>query len=99
MLVVDAHVHIWPDRRFMPEHVWETFHWVWGRHFLRTRDEGMTAALLEQAWDPAGQRVIAGWTRSAFSHQWRCPWTWPRRRRGCTIDPREEPAACRTRGQ
>ena len=59
MLVVDAHVHIWPDRRFMPEHVWETFHWVWGRHFLRTRDEGMTAALLEQAWDPAGQRVIA----------------------------------------
>lgn len=38
MLVVDAHVHLWPDRSYMPEHVWETYHWVWGRRMFGTRD-------------------------------------------------------------
>ena len=58
-VVVDAHIHVWPDRRFMPEHVWETFHWVWGRRFLGTSDPEMTEALLEEAWDPAGHKLIA----------------------------------------
>ena len=57
MLVVDAHVHLWPDRSYMPEHVWETFHWVWGRRMFGTRDEAHMAEILEDTWDPDGTRL------------------------------------------
>lgn len=58
MPVVDAHVHVWPDRSYMPEHIWETFHWVWGRRMLGTRDEADMAKVLEKTWDPGGIRLI-----------------------------------------
>jgi predicted TIM-barrel fold metal-dependent hydrolase len=59
VLVVDAHVHLWPDRSYMPEHVWETFQWVWGRRMFGTPTESAMAELLEGTWDPDGTRLVA----------------------------------------
>jgi predicted TIM-barrel fold metal-dependent hydrolase len=56
--VIDAHIHLWPSRDFMPAEVWDTYHWVWGRN-LRTRDATHTATLLEAAFDNDGSRLIA----------------------------------------
>jgi predicted TIM-barrel fold metal-dependent hydrolase len=42
----------------MPEHVWETFHWVWGRRMFGTRDEAHMAEILEGTWDPGGTRLV-----------------------------------------
>src|SRR4029077_15649151 len=58
MVTIDAHVHLWPDRRFMPAHIWDTFHWVWGRTMLGTRNDAEMQALLERTWDPTGRRLI-----------------------------------------
>jgi len=58
VLTVDAHVHLWPDRSYMPEHVWQTFHWVWGRRMLGRSDEAQMAEVLERTWDPGGTRLV-----------------------------------------
>ena len=43
----------------MPEHIWETFHWVWGRSFLGTSNAESTQGMLAQTWDSAGMRLVA----------------------------------------
>jgi uncharacterized protein len=58
MVTIDAHVHLWPDRRFMPAHIWDTFHWVWGRPMLGTHDDADMQRLLDRTWDPSGSRLI-----------------------------------------
>jgi predicted TIM-barrel fold metal-dependent hydrolase len=56
--VIDAHIHLWPSREFMPAEVWDTYHWVWGRSSGH-RDVAETEASLGEAFDPDGTQLIS----------------------------------------
>jgi predicted TIM-barrel fold metal-dependent hydrolase len=62
MTVIDAHIHIWGSREWMPEATWANWVRVWGKHRLlpQQRDQ----AYVEQHvfpgfWDPDGSKLVA----------------------------------------
>ena len=62
MTIVDAHVHVWGGRSFMPDLIWDTWLDVWGR--LRIPEEDRNKEFVErevfsQWWDPLGDKLVA----------------------------------------
>jgi predicted TIM-barrel fold metal-dependent hydrolase len=61
MRVVDAHVHIWGSREWMPEITWSSWVRVWGRHRLlpHQRDQAYVEEhVFPGFWDPDGHKLV-----------------------------------------
>ena len=61
MRVVDAHMHIWGSREWMPEATWSSWVRVWGRHRLQPADRNQDYVeqhIFPGFWDPRGEKLV-----------------------------------------
>ena len=71
MTIVDAHVHVWGGRSFMPDLIWDSWLDVWGH--LRIPEEDRNKEFVEnevfsQWWDPKGDRLVAAMDAAGIDH-------------------------------
>ena len=62
MTIVDAHVHVWGGRSFMPDLIWDTWLRVWARLRIPDEDRGdeiRVDELFASWWDPNGDKLVA----------------------------------------
>jgi predicted TIM-barrel fold metal-dependent hydrolase len=60
--VIDAHIHIWGSREWMPEATWSSWVRVWGKHRLlpHQRDHAYAEQhVFPDFWDPDGTKLVA----------------------------------------